>query len=571
MRLDSFAIGALHDELQAALLGGRVQRVVDIDAMTLGLEVYAGRARHSLLLNADAQAPYVARSQEKLRRGLQQPTQLGLHCRNLLMGARIRAIQQPAWDRILHIQLEAQAGTFYLIAELVPRRANILLTRDGRIVDCLRRVGPLVNRYRLSLPKHIYVPPPPLPQSLDPLQLSIDEAEALLANADEPRQLQLRRLLPRKLLGISPLLAQEIAYRATGNAQATASDCSAEALQAACQDTLAPALQRHWTPGIVLRDGLPLAASALELRHIQWQPQASLSAAILHMRASGDGAASAYEPAKLPVQAALDVALDKLRAKLAALQRDLPDAAQLEALKQAGELILAYQHGIAHGQRELRAAYTVDAPEARITLQPELSPLENAQLYFRRYRKAKAARAGLPQRLRSTQLEIAHLAQLTRDLQQASNWLEIDDVVQALQARNAWLGKPRPPMGGTRAGPRRIVSPDGFVLWIGRNSRQNATLISKIGKAQDIWLHAREVPGAHVLIRYDGRRISDELIAQAAALAAHHSSRSTDRSVPVDYTRLKYVKAIKGAGPGLVRYRNERTIHVQPRADALDG
>ena len=152
----------------------------------------------------------------------------------------------------------------------------------------------------------------------------------------------------------------------------------------------------------------------------------------------------------------------------------------------------------------------------------------------------------------------------------AANWPEIDDVIQNLQARGHGQGARLKRIGGGgRAGPQRIVSREGYVIWVGRNSRQNEQVTFKTANAQDIWLHARDVPGAHVVIRNDGRRISEELIAEAAAVAAWYSKRRNDTNVQVDYTRVKYVKAIKGAGPGMVTYRNESSVNVQPRDEAV--
>ena len=233
-------------------------------------------------------------------------------------------------------------------------------------------------------------------------------------------------------------------------------------------------------------------------------------------------------------------------------------------------MILAYQYTLADGQTELRAQYDIDAPDLVIELNPQRSPLENAQAYFRKYEKAKSAQQAVPKLIAETGVEMNYIAQLEVDLANAANWLEIDDVIQALQGRGYWQGKRlRRLGGGNRQGPLRIVSRDGYVIWVGRNSRQNEQLTFKTANAQDLWLHARDVPGAHVIIRNDGRRIKDELIAEAAAVTAWYSARRSETRVQVDYTRVKYLRAIKGAGPGMVTYRNESTIVVQPAAEAI--
>ena len=565
MSLDTFAISALVDELNATIVGGRVQDIIDVDETAIGLEIYARGKRRYLVLSADAIFPRVHLSAAKLRRGAAQPTQLGLLFRRHIEGKRVTSVSQPPWERLLLIEIE---GELEIIAEVMPRRANVLLVRDGVILDCLNRVGPDDNRYRLSLPNHQYVPPPPMRDQLDPAAMTAPDLTRLLRSAGKATT-QIRRLLPGAILGVSPLLAKEIAFRAAGDARATASSVDGDALFAAFHELTRPLLQGQWQPGIGSIDGVASDVCVFPLRHIEWQACASISEAIARY-AGAISDPDAYRAAKQPVQAALDEAKAKLEAKAAALERNLKDQRELEWLRQSGELILAYQYAIQTEQTELRAQYDLDAPALVIRLDPDRSPLENAQAYFRRYEKAKSAAAALPALIDEARLELRLLEQLESDLIIAANWPEIDDVRQTLQARAHWPGKPVQRMGGGgRRGPLRVVSRDGYVVWVGRTSRQNEDVTFRKANSQDIWLHARDVPGAHVIIRNDGRRIKDELIAEAAAVAAWYSKRRDDSSVQVDYTRVKYVKAIKGAGPGMVTYRNESTLSVRPRDESI--
>ena len=568
MNLDTFTISALADELQETINGGRIQDVIDVDALGIGLEIYANRMRRYLYLSADAQHPRLHLVDAKLRRGLSKPTQLGLLLRRYAEGGLLTRVAQPAWERILELEIAGQDARFRLIGELMPRRANILLVQGGIILDCLKRVGPEENRYRLSLPNHEYLPPPPLRGQLDPSLVSEADIQNLLTSA-EKESTQVRRLLPGRILGMSPLLAREIAFRATGESEARAVDADASQLYAAFSDVMAPLLQRQWRPGVGAIEGAPAAFSVFPLTHIAWRRTETVSAALQSCFGAITGA-DAYKEAKKPVQAAIDETKAKLRAKIESLHRGLSDEGARRRLRQAGELILAYQYALAAGQAELRAQYDTDGPELVVALNPDQSPLENAQAYFRRYEKAKSAAEALPALIRETQLELDFADQLESDLEAAANWPEIDDVIQILHARGHWQGARLKRIGGGgRDGPMRLVSRDGYVIWVGRNSRQNEQVTFKIANAADIWLHARDAPGAHVVIRNDGRRISDMLIAQAAAVAAWYSKRRTDANVPVDYTRVKYVKAIKGAGPGMVTYRNESTLSVHPYDESI--
>jgi predicted ribosome quality control (RQC) complex YloA/Tae2 family protein len=279
----------------------------------------------------------------------------------------------------------------------------------------------------------------------------------------------------------------------------------------------------------------------------------------------------AYDQAKKPVQEAIEEGKIRFSAKIKSLRESLRDESELERLRQSGELILAYQYNIDPEQNELVAQYDPDEPPLEIKLDSTLSPVENAQKYFNKYDRAKRARANVPKLIREAQTELDYVLQLENDLEMASSWPEIDDVIQALQSRGLDViqnKKVRRIGGGGRSGPMKLTR-DVYVVWVGRNSRQNEQVTFRKANSSDLWLHARGVPGAHVVIRDDGRRIPEDLIEEAAAIAAHYSSKRNDTKVDVDVTRCKYVKPIKGAGAGMVTYRNERTLTVRPLSEAI--
>lgn len=564
MSFDVFTIAALVDEFLDTLVGGRIQDVIDVDEMGLGLEIYAHRQRHYLYMSANATQPRLHLMDAKLRRGLTKPTQLGLLFRRYVKNGAVMRVSQPAWERVMHIDVAGEEGEVTIIIEPMARRANVLLVQDGIILDCLKRVGPEENRYRLSLPNHAYVSPPPQRGQLHPTQAAADDFRRLLEQVDK-KSAQARRVLTGRILGMSPLLAKEIVFAASGALDTKAMDADGAALFSAFQAIAAPLLRREWRPGIGLQGHAVIEFSAFPLSFIEWQAADSMSGAIIGYFGSIVGT-PAYDEAKKPVRAAIQETRIKLSSKLASLQRGLKDRAELDRLKQSGELILAYQYSLGDGQEEFEAQYDPAGAALVIRLNPGLSPLENAQDYFRRYEKAKAAHQAVPRLMDETRLELDFVEQLETDLATAANWVEIDDVIQTLQARGHWQGKRLKRLGGGgRQGPLKVVSRDGYVIWVGRNSRQNEKVTFATANRQDIWLHARGVPGAHVVIRNDGRRIKDDLIVAAAAIAAYYSKKRDEARVLVDYTRVKHVKAIKGAGAGMVTYKHEQTISVRPQ------
>ncbi len=567
MYLDAFTISALVDEFLDTLVGGRVQDSIDVDHTALGLEIYANHKRHYLYLSADPQTPRVHLVGDKLRRGLVKPTQLGLLFRRYVEGGTITHVSQPPWERIIHIDVEGPEGDVSIIVEPMERRSNLLLVQADVIIDCMRRVGPDENRYRVSLPAHEYVLPPPQLGKRDPLTLTIDDMEEIFQQNPDAR-LKTPQLLTSRLLGMSPLLAREIVYRASGDVNQKAIDADPDNLFEAMKAVIAPLGQRQWQPGIVETEQGIEVYSVYPVEHLAgWRSVETVSDALAAYYGAPVGA-DAYNEAKVPVREAIREAQAKLGAKLASLERSLTDESERELLRQSGELILAYQYGLQPGQKELRAQYDVDAPEVVVSLDPTLSAMENAQRYFDRYNRAKRALDDVPGLVEETRHELAYLSQLDTDLELATNWPEIDEVQQALQSKGYWQGKATKRMaGGGKSAPLRVVTGNDFVIWVGRNSRQNEAVTFDKGRDMDLWLHARDVPGAHVVVKFDGRQIPEKVIEQAASLAAYYSARRGEGSVTVDVTRCKYVKKIKGGGPGMVTYRNEETRLVAPRSE----
>ncbi len=567
MYLDAFTISALVDEFMDTLVGGRVQDSLSVDETGLGLEIYANHQRHYLYLSADPQRPRVLIGPDKLRRGLTTPTTLGLMFRRYIEGGVITHVSQPEWERMLLIDVRSEEGDLTIIVEPMERRSNILLVQNGVILDCIRRVGPDENRYRISLPAHEYVPPPPQTGKLDPFTMTSGSLMGVFARNQDAKR-KAHQVLTASVLGMSPLLAKEIVYRASNTTEQKADAANSQALYETMQSVLAPLRHREWQPGVAENERGVAAYSVYPLESMAgWRPVDTVSQAmtLFYSAPTGD---DAYNAGKAPVRAAIYEAAEKLRGKLVSLQRSMTDQAEREVLKQSGELILAYQYAIQRGQTELHAQYDLDAPELVVTLDPQLSPLENAQRYFEKYNKAKRALDDVPTLIRATESDLKFLEQLETDLDLATNWPEIDEVQQALQARGYWTGAPTKRIAGSgKSAPLRVVSHDGFVVWIGRNSRQNETVTFDKGGPQDTWLHAHGVAGAHVIVKFDGRQIPDAVIDGAARLAAYYSASRGENSVIVDVTGRRYVRKIKGAAAGMVTYRNEVTRTVTPSGD----
>ncbi len=563
MFFDALTAACIAAELRETILGGRVQRVLLPDSLSIGLEIYAHRQRHYLLASAHAEQGRIHLAPEKLRRGVEKTTGLLQLLRKYGRGAILSTVEQPPFERILRLELDhPQWGCSTLVVEVMGRHSNIILVdATGRVLDAVKRVGPHLSR-RPILPGRPYTPPPPQ-SKLPPSELTEYRLRQILTAA-EP-EAPLWRVLVGGLRGMSPLLAREIAFRALGHPQAAVAQVERlTPLLETIAGLLAPLRDGQWQPSLALEEGRPVAYAPYPLTHRdRWQPMPSMSRAIAAYTAAVADA-DPYAAARRSVRAEIDTARARLERRRAALERTLREAAQAEQWRRWGESILAYAHTITPGRRELRAE--TDAGEEVIPLDPAKSAVENAQGYFARYRKAKRAAEEGPARLEEVDLALRDLEQLETDLALAVDRSEIDRV-RTMLAEAGFIKPPR--RKGPSAGsgqPLRLTSPDGLPILIGRNSRQNDTVTFRLAKGDDWWFHARGVPGAHVIVRGGGRdELPPDTIRRAAELAAYFSRRRDEAQVEVDYTRRRYVRRIRGAAPGLVTYRQEQTIRVAPR------
>ncbi|MCL4877357.1 MAG: NFACT family protein [Anaerolineae bacterium] len=563
MYFDYFTAAALVDELNEKLVGGRVQKIVEIDDVSLGLEIYSQRTRHYLFLSADPTNARIHLAEDKLRRGAPVDSPLTLRLKKHIDGAGILAIRQPRWERIVILDFSAPDGEYSLILEPVERRANIILVGNDVILECVRRVGADENRVRQLLPGYEYQPPPPQ-NKLPPGSIISEDIKRFL---DEDVHTTAPQSLTRRIHGMSPQLAREIIFRATGRANCPAADSSPRGVFSAYQEIMQPLLEHNWNPGITLEKDRVTAYSVYPMMHKSgWQAVGSISSALEQFYGEVSGEA-AYEAGKKPIYDQIKNAGKRLKGKLFSLQKQQRDESEVEKLRQTGELLLTYQFQIKKGMTDFEAQYDYDSPALKIKLDPLKTAVENAQTYFEKYEKAKRSRAALPDLILNVERELRYLAQLETDLDIAASWPEIGEVQEALQQAGYWKGpKVRQP-AGQKSAPYKVVANDGTVIWIGRNSRQNEEVTFTKGANEDIWMHARGVPGSHVVVKAGGRKVSDAVLQEAAAYAAYYSKARSEKKVDVIVTERKHIRKIKGGKPGMVRVMEQShpTLRTEPR------
>lgn len=573
MSQDTLTLAAIRDELERLLVGGRVQRVVRPTELSIGLEIYAGQ-RHHVLLSAEAQSARVALLGERSRRGVETASPLQLLLRKYVRGARLTAIEQPDLERILRWRFSGPEGVVDLVCEIMGRLSNlVLLDADGAILDAAKRIPARINRYRVILPGVAYEPPPPQDKA-HPLAISA----AALGRAMALRHGSVHRRLVDAVLGVSPLVAREIVHRALGSAEAPwplEGDALAR-LHAELQALMRLPQTHAWQPsvGYQVQQGrrIAIAYAPYLLTHLDAYESIASVAEAASLSLGAMRPPDPYAQARAALASQVQEQLARQRAHLISLQQAAVAPGELEELQFQGNAILAMAWDIAPGQSSLtvtRAQVTGDdGPNADepvvIPLHPDLSPAENAQRIFRDYRKRVAAAEHIPPRIAQVEAEIAYLEQLLTDVALAEDRPALDQVALALQEAGYTRAQRRPRAARPESGPLRVRAGDGSLILVGRNSRQNDEVTFRQSSPTDLWLHVRGAPGAHVIVRGGAQPVSDEALTWAAGLAAYYSALRHEAQVPVDVTERRHVRRIPDGRPGMVTYRQERTLLVAP-------
>lgn len=569
MSFDSLALRHVVCELRGALVGTTIRHIEQANADTFSFKV--GRAAETYWLTLSAHSLHArAHLIEKPPPGQKQSYLADFLTTHLRRGT-ITGIEQLGWDRILKITVQPvsddpiQPSPKALIAEFMGKYSNIILvdTVDDRILESLKRIDETMSRHREILPGETYTLPPQQEKS-NPLTLDAATFTELVGGQE---QVSWRKLF-NQIDGFSPSLAKEVVARATEIG-----------LWDAYQQVIAYFDLERATPQLFMDNGDPIAAAPLPLHQF---PQASSQP----FDTISEALSAYYGAITLKAQTdserrALTQALKKqenlLQRKADGLCKDLDRAERSEDYRIQGELLLSNLHAVTRGQTEveLQNYYSPELEMLSIPLNPEQTPSENAQAYFKKYTKAKRGRSRILQLISDLEAEQEMLRLCVSKLE-AADTLEALQRLRAEFVRNGYIkarqrGKQKQE---TNEGAfRRYTSTNGFQIYVGRNSQSNDLLLRQIAKPRDMWLHAKQIHGSHVIIRNPENRpdIPMPTLLQAAQLAAYYSKAHHASNVPVDYTWARYVVKRKGNVAGYVHYTREKTLYVEPAVPKSKG
>ncbi|MDR1605779.1 MAG: NFACT family protein [Streptococcaceae bacterium] len=529
MSFDGLFLHYMTAELSEQLTGGRIQKINQVFEHELVLQIRSNQRSHKLLLSAHPTFGRVQLTQTTFA-SPKTPSTFTMILRKYLNGAFIEKIHQVDNDRqiIFEISAKNEIGDqmkIALIVEIMGKHSNILLmdTESNKILESVKHVGFSQNQYRTILPGSTYIAPPS-DEKLNPFTTSDEKLFEILQTETSLQQV----------------------FQGLGRDSATALTGLSLADFKSVLTTVRPSLYPNDTfSAIQLSDDCLAFETLSELLDAYYLNKAERDrvrqiASQVIRRVAGE--------------------LDKNRKKLKKQRQELQATDKAEGFRQKGELLTTFLHQIPNNKTSVTLDNYYTNQPLNITLNPALTPNQNAQKYFHKYGKLKQAVKFLGEQIAKTQQTIAYLESVETALEQASV-SEIADIKEELIQTGFIKAKYRKNKQQKLLPPEKYQATDGTLILVGKNNLQNEQVSFKLARKGDLWFHAKDLPGSHVIITGNPTP-SDETITEAAELAAYFSKARLSNLVQVDMIEAKKLHKPTGTPPGFVTYVGQKTLRV---------
>ncbi len=581
MALDALVVNSITNELKTKILNGKIDKIYQPEDDEVILHIRNNKENFKLVLSANSSNPRVYLTDNYKK---ENPINAPMFCmllRKYIQGGNIVDISQVGFERIIKITVESldelkEKTKKEIIIEIMGRHSNIILTHfDNKIIDSAKRTPPSISRVRQILPGYTYILPPSQ-NKINPLKpISFLDFEKTIKSFEG----EVFKAIYSLFLGISPVISKEICFRANVDINTLTCDLGFEDcnnLYDSFKNLFNDIKNSNFNPCMVIDKNIDkvIDFSCINLslfNNLSIIKNESISYILQEFYTTKDIKERIHQKSS-DLRKSISIKLDRLYNKLKKQQEELTNSENAEIYKLKGELITSYIYMIEKGMEEIEVSnfYDPDYKNIKISLNKNLTPSENAQKYFKKYNKMKTAKKELTSQIKISEEEINYLENIILSIEHCENLDELKDIRDEL-SKVGYLkssSKNKKEMKSTTK-PMEFISSDGFKIFVGKNNKQNDNLTLKVASNDDIWLHTKNIPGSHVIIKTEGKNVSETAIFEGAMLAGYFSKSKMSSQVPVDYTKRKNVKKPNGAKPGMVIYETNSTIYVTPSEELV--
>jgi predicted ribosome quality control (RQC) complex YloA/Tae2 family protein len=589
MPFDGVVARCAAEELNNLLTGGRIDKIFQPERDEINILIRNQGSNYRLLLSANSSLPRVYLT----RHSKENPSSPPLFCmilRKHLGGGKITGVSSEKLERVITLRIESadEMGDISekrLIAEIMGKHSNIiLLNQSGKIIDALKHIDSDINRVREIMPAREYTPPPAQNKLVPGEAAPADVVEAVVEQGRENPSKRVETALLDTIMGFSPLLCRELCHRAglpAGEPLGLISGDRISGLALKIAGMFSAVDGAAYSPCLIYdspdRDKARLLDfHCLNIGVIGFAAPVDSINDTLDRYFYDSSRDAALRQKKAHLLKLVNNNIDRCKRKLAIQQDNIRNAANADNLRLFGELLLADAHSVISGSKTARLLnyYSEGQEYVDIPLDENLSPQANAQTYFKKYKTARKTPENSIIQQEEALRELNDLESVLHELDISADAHEIDEIKQELSDQKYIAGQQK--NSGKRkaaspAAPHLYYSSDGLRIYVGKNNRQNDALTFRTASSNDIWLHAKNIPGSHVIIKKEHGDIPEMTVFEGAMLAAMYSAAKMSFKVNVDYTATRNVKKPPGAKPGMVIYDNYKTLTVTPSGSFLES
>lgn len=581
MALDGIVLSNIASELKSLVLGGRIDKIYQPEKDEIILSVRNLGKNYKILLSANSSHPRVHFTLNSRNNPLQPPMFCMLMRKHISSG-KIVNIVQPNFDRILEIHVESanelgDMSTKRVVIEIMGKHSNIILVNnEGIILDSVKHISHDKSSVREVLPGKIYKIPPSQNKT-SPMELNL---YGFINKVKDMENQKIQAIIYKSYNGISPIVSSNICTMANIDPSVQGSYLTKEGINLIYKNFNNVKMdieQNRFIPNIIYDESDKLIDfSSLEMviyKNNKKKYFNSISELLEFYYEERDIIYRTRQKTQ-DLRKLIQLNIERCIKKRDIYSNNLKDIENRNDIKVFGELITANIHSIPKGATSFvtQNFYSENLEDITIPLEPTLTPAENAQKYFKLYNKQKRSFVALQDQIVQNENELTYLESIITFLNGILNENDIEEIRQELFQEGIIkkrVIKNKKNIKQKASKPLHFISSDGFDIYVGKNNKQNDELTMHFATNKDMWLHAKDIPGSHIIIKNNGKEIPDTTLTEAATLAAYYSKAKSSSLVPVDYTQKKYVKKPNGAKPGMVIYETYKTAFVAPNKEII--
>ena len=575
MAFDGITIANIVTELNQTITGGKINKIAQPENDELIITIKNQRKQYRLFLSASASLPLIYLTETNKPSPLTAPNFCML-LRNHIGSGKIIAIEQPGMERIIRFTIEhlnelGDLCTKYLIVEIMGKHSNIIFcNEEDQIIDSIKHVSAHMSSVREVLPGRPYFIPE-TQSKLNPFVLT----EEIFQEKIFPRPVNVAKAIYTSITGISPLMAEEVCYRAGIDG-----GIPTDGLEDVERVHLAHTFLRmvddirdgHFEPNIIYKGKEPVEFACFPLSQYQDYRAVSYPSIfpVLETYYAEKNIVTKMRQKTVDLRKIVQNALERNVKKYQLQQKQLKDTEKKEKYRVWGELLNTYGYEVEPGAKSMEALNYYTNEMIQIPLDETMTPQENAKKYFDKYSKLKRTKEALDTLLQETGDEIKHLESIAASLDIASSE---EDLVQIKEEMMEYGYVKRKNTGGKKvkvtSRPYHYISSDGYDIYVGKNNFQNDELSFKFASGNDWWFHAKGQPGSHVIVKSKNEELPDRTFEEAGKLAAYYSKGRQAPKVEIDYTQKKNLRKPTGGKPGFVVYYTNYSLLIEPDITGL--